>query len=57
MKELAVLLLGGLYYNELGHLTLLEYLHRNLAATQENIIAKLQPLNSGSVYQKFGYGD
>jgi hypothetical protein len=24
---------------------------------KENIIAKLQPLNSGSVLQKFGYGD
>ena len=30
---------------------------QDFGGDKENIIAKLQPLNSGSVLQKFGYGD
>ena len=29
---------------------------QDFGGDKENIIAKLQPLNSGSVLQKFGYG-
>lgn len=30
---------------------------QDFGGDKENIIAKLQPLNSGSILQKFGYGD